>query len=64
MTIKLVQAASGGPYTPTWFAAITWYTADFSEPTMPTTASAAMVVTLKCTGTGTYDGFLAGTSGT
>lgn len=62
--IKFVQAASGGPWSPDWSGLdVTWYTADFAAPAMPTTAGAGMVVVLCCTGEDTYDGFLAGTSG-
>lgn len=63
-TLRIQQASSGGPYTISWGSlAITWFTATFAAPTMPTGAGNAMVVTFKCTGSGTYDGFLAGTSG-
>jgi hypothetical protein len=61
-TIKVIQAASGGPYTPTWFSTITWFTSTFAAPTMPTTASGAMLCTFKVTGSGTYDGFWCGNS--
>ena len=63
-TLRIAQAASGVPYTAGWPSGITWFTSTFTAPTMPTGAGNAMVVTFKVTGTGTYDGFLAGTSGT
>ncbi len=60
-TIKLQQAASGGPYTPTWFSGITWYgTPSYSAPPFPTTASAWLKATFYCTGTNTYDGHWCG----
>jgi len=59
-SLRVIQAAAGGPYTPTWFSTINWLTPTLSAPTMPTTASAVMVVTFKCTSAGNYDGFLSG----
>ena len=56
-TIKITQAASGGPYTATFAGTISWYTPTFTAPTMPITAGASMYVMLRCTGAGTYDGF-------
>jgi hypothetical protein len=64
--LRVQQAASGGPYTLTFtgtgITTITWMTSNFSAPTMPTTANGVLCVLLRCTGAGTYDGFLSGTS--
>lgn len=62
--VRAQQAASGGPYTLTQPSGVTWFTPSFSAPTMPATASGVLIVAFYCTGSGTYDGFLAGTSST
>src|SRR5262249_31480494 len=61
-TLRVQQASSGGPYTPTWFSGITWFTSNYAAPTFPTTASAIQVCSFKCTGSGAYDGFWCGNS--
>lgn len=61
-TIVLIQASSGGPYSPTWFSGITWLTSTFAAPSMPTTASAVIVCTFKRFGTNQYYGFFCGAS--
>jgi hypothetical protein len=66
-TLRLQQAASGGPFSiSTWFSAytITWLTSSFSAPSMPTSANGVLVVTFKITGSNTMDGFSCGTSST
>ena len=62
--VRAQQAASGGPYALTQPSGVTWFTPSFSAPAMPTTASGVLIVAFYCTGSGTYDGFLVGTSST
>lgn len=54
-TVQIVQAASGGPYTVTWFSGITWNGGN--APTLQTAANAIDTVTFKCTGSGAYIGY-------
>ena len=61
-TIALTQAASGGPYAPTWFTTITWFGSPYAAPTMPTTASGVLVATFKCMSSGVYYGWWLGNS--
>jgi hypothetical protein len=61
-TLVLQQAASGGPYSPTWFSGISWFGGTFSAPSTPTTASAYLVATFKCIAANTYLGFWLGNS--
>jgi hypothetical protein len=62
IVLRITQAASGGPYTPTYDGTmtITWFTAGAGAPAMPATASAVLKVILECTGSGTFDGHSAG----
>jgi hypothetical protein len=64
--LRATQAATGGPYTiaftGTGLTTITWLTPTYVAPTMPTTANAVLLVCLRCTGAGTFDGFLVGQS--
>jgi hypothetical protein len=60
--VKVIQAASGGPWVPTWFGGITWYTQNFSQPAMPVTPSAGMICSFRVTGANSYDGFWCGSS--
>jgi hypothetical protein len=64
VTIKAVQAASGGPYSLSCADTVAWHTSSFSAPSMPSTAGADLYIVLICTGTGTYDGFTGGASAT
>ena len=57
-TIVLIQPASGGPYTATWFSTIKW--AGGSPPTLTATASKADILTFKCFSSGNYYGMVAG----
>lgn len=56
--LRLVQDAVGSR-TVTWFSTIKWVGG--SAPTLSTTATAVDVFGFVCTGTNTYDGFVAGT---
>lgn len=58
-TIQIaITQDGGGSRTVTWFSTIRW--AGGSAPTLTTTASKRDVIVITCTGTGTYDGFVAG----
>lgn len=59
--LKVIQGASN--WAVTWFTTITWYTSDFSAPTLPATAGKAILCCFRCTGSNTYDGFVVGASG-
>jgi hypothetical protein len=59
ITLVLVQAATGGPYTVTWPSGIKW-AGGAAAPVMPTTASARLVVHLFWTGQ-EWLGMVAGT---
>jgi hypothetical protein len=61
-TMVLQQAASGGPYTVTWFSGISWVGTPYTAPAMPTTASAYLTATFKCISTGVYLGWWTGNS--
>ncbi|MBV8312451.1 MAG: hypothetical protein JO344_18870 [Planctomycetaceae bacterium] len=60
--LRITQAASGGPYTPTFWSTITWMTPTYAVPAMPATASGLITLAFLCTGSGTYDGFYCGQS--
>ena len=68
--LNLQQAASGGPYSPTWPATasapygtgITWMTPTYAAPPMPATASGVLTVAFLCTGSGAYLGYFVGAS--
>lgn len=55
--IAITQDGTGSR-TVTWFTTIRW--AGGSAPTLTTTASKRDVIVIMCTGSGTYDGFVAG----
>src|ERR1700722_4450626 len=50
-TLYFIQAASGGPFTLSFFSGITWI-GTAGAPTMPTTAGAILEVIFECMGTG------------
>jgi hypothetical protein len=56
--IRLLQPASAGPDTVTWFSTIKW--ASGTTPTLTTTNSKADTFGFLCTDAGTYDGFVIG----
>jgi Repeat of unknown function (DUF5907) len=68
--LNLQQAASGGPYSPTWPATasapygtgITWMTPTYAAPPMPATASGVITLSFLCTGSGAYLGYYCGQS--
>lgn len=60
--LTIQQAASGGPYTPTWFSGISWFGSPYSAPSMPTTASAYLSARFYCVTPGTYFGYWTGNS--
>lgn len=61
-TITLPQDGTGSR-TVTWFSGITWIGTGGSPPTLTTTPGKKDVFTFKNTGSGTYDGFVAGQNG-
>jgi hypothetical protein len=61
ISLELIQAASGGPYAmPTLWSGITWLTADGAAPTMPSTASAVLILGIKALGGNTYYAWVEG----
>jgi len=56
-SIEIIQDSTGGR-TVTWFSQIKWV--GTTAPTLTTTGSRKDVFVFRCTGSGTYDGFIAG----
>ena len=56
--VEITQAASGGPYTPTFWSGITWMTANGQPPPMPVAAGAVLLVGIKTLGNSQYYGWV------
>lgn len=56
--IAITQDGTGSRTITSWFGTIRW--AGGSAPTLTTTANKRDVIVIHCTGSGTYDGFIAG----
>jgi hypothetical protein len=57
----VVKQGSGTSYTVTWFSGITWMTTGGTAPVQTTTTNGYTSYMFKCTGTNTFEGYLAGT---
>lgn len=57
-----VTQGSGTTYTNTWFNTVTWVTSGGTAPVQTTTSNGVTTYGFRCTGVGTYLGYLVGTN--
>ena len=57
-----VKQATGQTYTNTWFSTVTWITGGGIAPIQTVTSNGITTYAFRCTGTGTYNGYLVATN--